>query len=593
MGGGGEHCETVESIFKLFFKKAINSYKSWNLVFFCLILNFKFMATLYRKYRPQGFSELTGQNHIKITIEHEISTGKLAHAYLFCGPRGVGKTTLARLIAKSLNCEKKKPGEFEPCNNCASCENVSHGNDMDTIEIDAASHTGVDNVRENIIAVSRIAPSHAKFKVFIIDEVHMLSISAFNALLKVLEEPPMNVIFVLCTTEAHKIPNTIISRCERFDFKRMLFSDIVKRLSFIADSEKIKIEKGVLDSIARHSEGHMRDAIGLLGQIAAIGGDEITEKDADLVIPRSDMNEVMTMVEFVSQKDAAKAIELVNNLISDGVDLKRFTTDLVEVLRKLMLLKVNPGLSEKFGQELSPDMEARISSVATRMDLLQIIGAISGFSNAKNSLSASFIQQLPLEVAIINLCSAPVQEQNTKMFSANGASVPTDRNYAKPALTENKVIREQSPVRDADKVASTENEKKEISSRWNEVLAKIKKYNHSLSFILRVCEPRSVTGNDVCLAFKYKFHRDRLSDNGIRQIVEKVMEEVYGRRFSINAVIDENIQTGAIPSSSESAPPFSDDNMPSPEEESVPSAKIENDKVVDSLLKTFGGKIIN
>ncbi len=551
------------------------------------------MATLYRKYRPQGFSELTGQNHIKVTIEHEIAAGKLAHAYLFCGPRGVGKTTLARLIAKSLNCEQKKPGEFEPCNNCASCENVSKGNDMDTIEIDAASHTGVDNVRENIIAVSRIAPSHSKFKVFIIDEVHMLSISAFNALLKVLEEPPLNVIFVLCTTEAHKIPNTIISRCERFDFKRMSFSDIVKRLSFIADSEKIKIQKGVLESIARHSEGHMRDAIGLLGQIAAIGGDEITEKDADLVIPRSDMNEVMTLIEFLSQKDAAKAIELINNLIRDGVDLKRFTIDLIEVLRKLMLLKISPGLSEKFGQELSPDMETRLSNVASKMDLAQIIGAINGFSIAKNSLSASFIQQLPLEVAIINLSSSSVSDQNARMISMNTVSA-SNRNYGNQGLSQAKPANGQTPFRDADKIPSTEIEKNEISSRWNEVLAKIKKYNHSLSFILRVCEPRSVTGNDVCLAFKYKFHKDRLSDNGIRQIVEKVMEEVYGRRFSIEAIIDENIQANNSLSASENAPVFSEESAPASIEEDYPAnIKIDKDKVVDSLLKTFGGKVIS
>jgi DNA polymerase III subunit gamma/tau len=555
------------------------------------------MATLYRKYRPQGFSELTGQNHIKVTIEHEISTGKLAHAYLFCGPRGVGKTTLARLIAKSLNCEKKKSGEFEPCNNCASCENVSKGNDMDTIEIDAASHTGVDNVRENIIAVSRIAPSHSKFKVFIIDEVHMLSISAFNALLKVLEEPPMNVIFVLCTTEAHKIPNTIISRCERFDFKRMSFSDIVKRLSFIADSEKIKIEKGVLESIARHSEGHMRDAIGLLGQIAAIGGEEITEKDADLVIPRSDMNEVMSLVEFVSQKDTAKAIELINNLISDGVDLKRFTTDLIEVLRKLMLLKINPVLSEKFSQELSSDMEARISGVASRMDLVQIIGAISGFSSAKNSLSASFVQQLPLEVAIINLTSYTAMDQSARMFSASNASA-SDKNYMNHQGSQTKPAITNTTSQGTDKIPSTEMEKNEISSRWNEVLAKIKKYNHSLSFILRVCEPRSMTGNEVRLAFKYKFHKDRLGDAGIRQIVEKVMEEVYGRRFSIEAVIDESIQAGMSPLANDvptQASPFSDDRnkAENPEVENTQNTKIEDDKVVDSLLKTFGGKIIS
>src|SRR3989339_1919745 len=192
------------------------------------------MSTLYRKYRPQKFSELIGQNHIKITLQHELERGEIGHAYLFCGPRGLGKTTTARLFAKAVNCVNRKDGESEPCNKCNSCTSIMTGNSVDMIEIDAASHTSVDNVRENIIENARFTPTSSKYKVFIIDEVHMLSISAFNALLKTLEEPPAHAIFILCTTELHKVPETIVSRCQHFDFKKVAPAEAIKRLKMIA-----------------------------------------------------------------------------------------------------------------------------------------------------------------------------------------------------------------------------------------------------------------------------------------------------------------------------------------------------------------------
>ncbi|MFA4943060.1 MAG: DNA polymerase III subunit gamma/tau, partial [Patescibacteria group bacterium] len=185
------------------------------------------MATLYRQYRPQNFTEILGQNYIKTILQNEILSNKIAQAYLFCGPRAVGKTTMARVLAKAVNCSNLKEGEYEPCNECPSCVNINTGRNLDIIEIDAASNTGVDNVRDNIISSSRVGSNNSHYKVFIIDEVHMLSISAFNALLKVLEEPPQHVIFILCTTEIHKVPNTIISRCQRFDFKRISVADMV------------------------------------------------------------------------------------------------------------------------------------------------------------------------------------------------------------------------------------------------------------------------------------------------------------------------------------------------------------------------------
>jgi DNA polymerase-3 subunit gamma/tau len=317
------------------------------------------MATLYRKYRPQNFTEVVGQNHIKLTLEQEIISGKIAHAYLFCGPRAVGKTTLARVFAKAINCDKKKENSADPCNKCKTCLDITAGRALDIIEIDAASHTGVDNVRENIIANALVTPTSYKHKVFIIDEVHMLSASAFNALLKIIEEPPKYVVFILCTTEIHKVPTTIISRCQRFDFKKINTADVVKKLSAVAKNEKITISKGILEAIARQAEGHMRDAESILGQIMAIGGKEITQEEADLVIPRNDLNEVLNLLSYLAKKDAGNAIRLINKLVGEGVNLKTFLDDCIEFFRKLLLIKISPSLSTQFANEYGETLELK------------------------------------------------------------------------------------------------------------------------------------------------------------------------------------------------------------------------------------------
>lgn len=253
------------------------------------------MSTLYRQYRPQSFAEVFGQNHVKITLSEEIKRQQIASSYLFCGPRAVGKTTIARLLAKSLNCLNRSADSAEPCNQCANCLAITAGQSLDIIEIDAASQTGVDNVRENIIASSRLTPSTGQYKIFIIDEVHMLSNSSFNALLKTLEEPPKQVVFILCTTEVHKIPATVISRCERYDFKKIGLTDMVKKLQYILKQEGWSADEAVLAAIAKNSQGHLRDAESLLGQLLAISqpvkGSEknLTMEDFYLLAPSSDM----------------------------------------------------------------------------------------------------------------------------------------------------------------------------------------------------------------------------------------------------------------------------------------------------------------
>ncbi|MEK7539847.1 MAG: DNA polymerase III subunit gamma/tau, partial [Patescibacteria group bacterium] len=247
--------------------------------------------SLYQKYRPQAFADVVGQEPVKESLRNQVMRNKVTHAYLFTGPRGVGKTTLARILARAVNCEN--PTNGEPDNLCASCKRILDGAALDVIEIDAASHTGVDNVREHVITAARVPPVGLKRKVFIIDEVHMLSTSAFNALLKTLEEPPEHALFIMATTESHKIPMTIVSRCQRFDFKRILLDQMVDRLSRVAKSEGVEVDRAVLDRVAAKSEGALRDAETLLGQLFALGETKISEDVAELVLPRSQIQLVL------------------------------------------------------------------------------------------------------------------------------------------------------------------------------------------------------------------------------------------------------------------------------------------------------------
>jgi DNA polymerase III subunit gamma/tau len=551
------------------------------------------MATLYRKYRPQIFKEAVGQNHIKITLQNEIGTGKTAHAYLFCGPRAVGKTTFSRLMAKAVNCLNRKEGEFEPCDKCSSCLEITAGQSLDIMEIDAASHTGVDNVRENIIASARVSPSRAKYKVFIIDEVHMLSISAFNALLKVIEEPPANVIFILCTTEIHKVPATIISRCERFDFRKISIDDMVKKLTYIIKEEGIKVDKSILEAIARHAGGHLRDAESLLGQLVSITGKEITAAEADLVIPRSDVAEIIKLLEILAKKDASAGIALINKLSEDGVDLERFVGDLIEISRKVMLAKINPALGERLGLDVGESFEIKINDLKRNLEISQLIILMEKFLAAKAEMKNSFIVQLPLELAIAELCleSAKSIPKMTPPAtpSAPLANAPTfcPTAQAKPAPENN------SP---AANFSATGINKEKILSRWSEVLAKIKTQNHSLSFILHQCLPRELSGNTLCLAFKYKFHKDRINEAKMREIVQNVLREVYEVPLLIEAMLDEKLDVGSSPGVSNGASGegeiVAEIEIETPVEEiSPPTGNVGND-MMSNLLKTFGGKII-
>lgn len=551
------------------------------------------MSTLYRDYRPQNFAEVLGQNHIKITLQNEISANKLAQAFLFCGPRAVGKTTLARVLAKTVNCLNRPDGQYEPCNKCANCLSTTQGKNLDVVEIDAASNTGVDNVRDNIINFSRLTPANSKFKVFIIDEVHMLSLSAFNALLKIIEEPPIHVIFILCTTEIQKVPLTIISRCERFDFKRISVSDIVKKLLLIANAEKIQIDSEVLEAVARRSGGHLRDAESILGQIFSLGDKKITLDQAELVIPHYNSNEAVDLIDYLSRKDALKAISLVNSLVDTGVNLKNFCGELIGLLRKIMLSKVNPSLSDNLGLNLGESLEIKINTISNNLNWEQLLNFTRRFLEAYNDNKNQLISQLPLELAIVDICYGAAK--TSTLVSAGGfANISKSSSFAKESMvkTEPKASSEKivkSEISSGQTVRAVINlDQAEVLEKWPEFLVKIKKYNHSLSFVLQNCHPQDVKDNCLCLVFKYKFHQDRINDATIKNIIENTLTEVFGSTLTLSSVIDENLDLKR-----EEKPVVSEStNIIGP---SSAAADTENKKggLLSDLLKTFGGEVIN
>ena len=360
---------------------------------------------LYRKYRPKTFAEIAGQEHIIQTITNAVSSGLVSHAYLFTGPRGTGKTTVARILAKAVNCEVRKG--FEPCNKCPSCLEIMSGGAMDLIEIDAASHRGIDEMRELRDGI-KFAPSKLKYKVFIIDECHQLTKEASNALLKTLEEPPGHVIFILATTEIHKMLATILSRCQRFDFRKLTAREIIQKLNFICEQEDVKIEKSALELIALHSQGAMRDAQGFLDQsltFSGPGGKEITSKEIKDLLGLVETEFAARFFELISASKPADAIEFLNKVIDKGVDVQAFTKALNNYLRQAIILKISGReQGEKLVAGLSKEEFERLWKLVEKIEQTELQNIVDLFMSAENKIKFASIPQLPLEIAIIEIC---------------------------------------------------------------------------------------------------------------------------------------------------------------------------------------------
>jgi DNA polymerase-3 subunit gamma/tau len=572
--------------------------------------------TLYRKYRPQTFSDVIGQKHIVQTLTNAIKNNRIGQAYLFTGPRGTGKTTMARIFAKSVNClsrrsdaeadQKRKDSDSEPCMECAVCKNFSENRSLDIMEIDAASNTGVDNIRE-LRETVKLPPSQAKYKVYIIDEVHMLSIGAFNALLKTLEEPPAHVIFILATTAIHKVPGTIISRCQRFDFSRLTMESIIQKLTIIAKSENIKIEKEALEMIAIAAEGGMRDAESLLAQVISLENKNITAKEVADILGTADHQIIAKLAQFILEKKLHESLELINKISSDGYNLEIFGKSLVNYFRQMLLLCADQKLAKTLSFELTAEQIQSMEKISQKYALQDMLSAINHLLETQTKISASFIPQLPLEIAASKICSdaqdltvsKPTTEIKENHVTYNMKHEPINAEKSeKTFVQENKKseikVEEKKEMVELEEFNENKNNSAEISidgikSKWELILKEIKPFNHSLSGFLANCQPIKIEGNTLTIATKYSFYKERLNENANKLTMEAAFAKILETQVRLKFVSEEEAGIKIHPVKSASGGPA----MPEFNGVNTNQSTSKQNNLMSEAMKIMGGKIVN
>lgn len=529
---------------------------------------------LYRKYRPYNFKNLVGQDNIKSALVNAIKAGKQSHAYLFSGPRGTGKTTTARLLAKAFNCGNLQEG-YEPCNECQICNAINDGSLIDLIEIDAASNRGIDEIRDLRDKIN-FAPSRAKIKVYIIDEVHMLTKEAFNALLKTLEEPPSYVYFILATTEIHKVPETIISRCQRFDFKRIDEKALMTRLGYIAQLEGIEAEDKAVEAISRHVEGSLRDAIQLLEQLNI--ENKLTFEHVKDILGITDFETLDRLFESLMGNDTEAALATVQDVHSQGYDLNQFCHEFVDLVRGKLLDAVN---NEDEG------------AVASYLKIIDV------FQKAKDRLKTFTIPQLPLEIAVIEVTknlsqeTSPKKEAELKKETApkqksSETAIEQELSAAKEESEEKTVesiktaFEKEPETKNSDGAEDTDDGKSSspdtksfsltlahVKENWPRIVERIE---------IPACKRSLIDGgvakvenNEIIIEFKSNFHRNKVMEHDNRIEVERIFKEVFGYDVKIIGKVKE-IEIGSAVSSDQDG---------------------ENEDFAESALEVFGGEFID
>jgi DNA polymerase-3 subunit gamma/tau len=497
-------------------------------------------TALYREWRPQTFADIVGQEHINRTLQNALKTNRIAHAYLFCGPRGTGKTTTAKVLAKTLNC-LKGPG-VEPCNSCENCKKITDGISMDVMEIDAASNRGIDEIRDLREKV-KFAPAEGKNRIYIIDEVHMLTPEAFNALLKTLEEPPAHVVFILATTEPHKIPLTILSRCQRFDFRRIGIKDITGRLQNVVQDLGIKADEEALGLIAKTSDGGMRDALSVLDQCISFGGDKVSVDDVNAVLGTVNIEFLFKIGECFTTNDITAGLEIVDELVGQGKDVRQFAKDLTEHLRNLLLVQVCSSVDD-----LVPVSRETLSLMGKQAGALgkdKIISLIEIFTSAEREMKWTSQPRLILELAVIKAGDmvlagdyTDLQNRISKLEAMRQKDIPLKKTEISnlPKKVDNISIKQEVDI-------------KLIKKLWPDILEKIKKVRMSARAFLIEGEPLRIQDGMLVLSFpaEYAFHKEKVEQPENRSAIEQVIKEITGAELKIKCVFVHEQSDGAAP----------------------------------------------